>query len=288
LFESDLKSFSYLPQSNLSIDSFLFSNSKELDIKKRIEEIGTPLKDWDIKIYRGILTGFNEAFIIDSKTKDELIAKDSKSAEIIKPILRGRDVKKYSYEFADLYLINSHNNPPIDINKYPAIKEHLDRFYPQLEKRTDKGATAYNLRNCAYLEEFKKEKIVYPETTQFPDVFTIDSKKYFIDKTCFMIIGNNLKCINALLNSKVLISYMKQTIRQLGIGFQLSKIFVELLPIPKISEKEMKPFEVLVNKIIKLKSKNKDTKELENKIDKMVYELYNFSEEDIRIVEHKN
>jgi type II restriction/modification system DNA methylase subunit YeeA len=84
-----------------------------------------------------------------------LIAKDPKSAEIIRPILRGRDIKRYSYEFADLWLINTHNGirnkgiPPVDINQYPAIKAHLDKYYPKISKRYDKGDTAYNLRNCA-------------------------------------------------------------------------------------------------------------------------------------------
>ena len=90
------------------------------------------------------MTGYNEAFIIDGKKKDELIAQDPKSAEIIRPILRGRDIKRYGYDFADLWLINTHNGikekgiKPINIEHYPAIKKHLDQFYAQLEKRADK------------------------------------------------------------------------------------------------------------------------------------------------------
>ena len=121
----DKHGFDY-SQNDLSSESFTFANPKELKVKKRIEEVGTPLKEWDVKIYRGVLTGFNEAFIIDSAKREELIAKDAKSAEIIKPILRGRDIKRYGYEWAGLWLINSHNNPPINIDNYPAIKEHLN------------------------------------------------------------------------------------------------------------------------------------------------------------------
>ena len=139
----DLINSYLMKQSDLTKTSFSFSNPKELAIKQKIEKIGTPLKEWDINIYRGILTGFNEAFIIDEATKNELIKKDQKSEEIIKPILRGRDIRKYEINFAKLYLINSHNNPPVDIEKYPAIKEHLDSYYPQLEKRGDKGKTPY-------------------------------------------------------------------------------------------------------------------------------------------------
>ena len=147
-----------MPQ--VSGESWVISSALEQQIKNKIEAKGVPLKDWDINIYRGVLTGLNEAFIIDTETKERLCAEDPKSAEIIKPILRGRDIKRYQADWAGLWLINSQNNPPINIENYPAIKNHLDAFYPQLEKRQDKGVTPYNLRNCAYLAEFEKEKIV--------------------------------------------------------------------------------------------------------------------------------
>ena len=135
--------------------SWCILNPIEQSIKNKIESIGTPLKDWDVNIYRGVLTGLNEAFIIDGAKKDELIAKDPKSAEIIRPILRGRDIQRYSYNFADKWIINTHNGSKtqkrIDINEYPAIKEHLDNYYDKLVKRDDQGDTPYNLRCCAYM-----------------------------------------------------------------------------------------------------------------------------------------
>ena len=130
---------------------------------------GVPLSEWNLSINYGIKTGFNDAFIISTEKKDELIAADPKSAEIIRPILRGRDIKRYNYSFANLWLINVHNGvknkkiPPISINDYPAIKAHLDQFYSKLAKRADKGDTPYNLRNCVYMNEFSKQKIVYRE-----------------------------------------------------------------------------------------------------------------------------
>ncbi|MBP7432668.1 Eco57I restriction-modification methylase domain-containing protein, partial [bacterium] len=148
----------HIDLTGLKSDSWIISSADEALIKRKIEEIGTPLKDWDIQIYRGVLTGFNEAFIIDGATKDLLISEDPKSAEIIKPILRGRDIKKYKAEFADQWLINTHNGyknvPRVDVNKYPAIKRHLDKYLEELNKRYDKGDTTYNLRNCAYVGEF--------------------------------------------------------------------------------------------------------------------------------------
>ncbi|SFE29783.1 hypothetical protein SAMN03003324_00003 [Pedobacter antarcticus] len=103
--------------------------------------IGKPLKDWDINIYRGILTGYNEAFIIDEKTKNDLIFEDPKSAEIIRPILRGRDIKRYAYEFADKYIITTFPSLKIDINIYPAIRQHLMSFgHDRLRQTGDTGA----------------------------------------------------------------------------------------------------------------------------------------------------
>ncbi|MDI5951277.1 DUF7149 domain-containing protein, partial [Flavobacterium yafengii] len=175
-------------------NSWVVSSSIEKRIKEKIEKIGTPLKDWDIKIYRGVLTGYNEAFIIDGKKRDELIKEDPKSVEIIRPILRGRDIKRYSYEFADLWLINTHNGikekgiKPIDIDNYPIIKKHLDKFYPQLEKRTDKGDSPYNLRNCAYMEDFSKQKIIYPNMTKFLP-FHLDNEGFIQNDKSFMITG---------------------------------------------------------------------------------------------------
>ena len=265
----------------LSSDIWAIANTKEQNIKEKIEKMGTPLKEWNIKINYGIKTGFNEAFIIDETKKDELIKKDPKSAEIIKPLLRGKDIRKYKINFAKLYLINSHNNPPVDIEKYPAIKEHLDSHYQQLEKRRDKGKTPYNLRSCAYLDSFEKDKIIYPEIASNPNSFEYDVNEYFLDKTAFFIEGKSLKYIISILNSKALLYYMKQSIRQVGQGYQLSKIFVENFPIHKIDEEKQKPFIELVDKILALK---KDTKELEDKIDEMVYNLYDLNEDEIETI----
>ena len=127
-----------------------------------------PLKDWDINIYRGILTGYNEAFIIDGKKKDELIAEDPKSAEIIRPLLRGRDIKRYSREFADLHLITTFPSLKIDIEKYPAVKQHLMSFgYNRLRQTGDIGARKKTNNqwfetqdSISYWEDFSRQKIV--------------------------------------------------------------------------------------------------------------------------------
>ena len=122
---------------------------------------GTPLKDWDVRINRGVLTGYNEAFIIDDATRNALIAEDPRSDEIIKPVLRGRDIRRWRARWAGKWLIDTHNGyddvPAINVAKYPAVKQHLDQFLPSLKRRQDQGRTPYNLRNCAYHEDFSKK-----------------------------------------------------------------------------------------------------------------------------------
>ncbi|MGV4536303.1 Eco57I restriction-modification methylase domain-containing protein, partial [Ornithobacterium rhinotracheale] len=152
-----------------SKDSWVILSPIEQQIKSKIEKIGIPLKDWDVQINYGIKTGYNDAFIISGSKKDEILAnckteeERKKTAEIIRPILRGRDIKRYGYDFADLWLINTHNGikekgiKPINIDDYPAIKKHLDQYWSRLEKRADQGVTPYNLRNCAYMEDFYKQ-----------------------------------------------------------------------------------------------------------------------------------
>lgn len=152
-------------------DSWVILSPIEQSIKNKIESVGTPLKDWDINIYRGVLTGYNEAFIISTEKRNEILKncktsqERKKTEEIIRPILRGRDIKRYSYDWADLWLINTHNGvrgkiPRIDINEYLAVKEHLDNYWTKIQRRSDQGDTPYNLRNCAYLDYIYNPKYI--------------------------------------------------------------------------------------------------------------------------------
>ena len=235
----------------------------EQRIKAKIEAIGTPLKDWDINIYRGILTGYNEAFIIDKTKKEEILAnckteeERQRTGEIIRPILRGRDIKRYGYEFADLYLINTHNGVKekgikrIDIDDYPAIKAHLDSFYQQLEKRQDKGDTPYNLRNCAYIEDFSKQKIVYPNMTKFMP-FLLDKKNFMTNQKCFIMTGEKLAYLTAFFNSNIFKICYRDNFPDLQGGTrELSKIFFEQVKIPDVEDSIDIDFDILVDDVQK-------------------------------------
>ena len=218
----------------------------EQRIKAKIEAIGTPLKEWDISINYGIKTGFNDAFIINGEKRAELIAQDPKSAEIIRPILRGRDIKRYGYDFADLYLINTHNGVKekgikrIHIEDYPAVKAHLDLYYPQLEKRADRGDTPYNLRNCAYIEDFSKQKIVYSDISERLNFQIIEKEMYF-NNTIYFITSEteNLDYLLRFLNSNLIDWYYKTLSVQLGEkAVRMFTIYVLNIPIPKNKDKE--------------------------------------------------
>ncbi|EFP5748337.1 class I SAM-dependent DNA methyltransferase, partial [Campylobacter jejuni] len=304
------KDFAEFSQNSLSKESFTFSDENTSALKAKIERIGTPLKEWHgLNIYRGILTGYNEAFIITTEKRNEILAncKDEaekeRTAKLIRKMLRGRDIKRYSYEWAGLWVINTHNGyknqngekvEAINIENYPSLKKHFDEFYPQLEKRADKGLTPYNLRNCAYIEEFEKEKIVYPCIMAKEPCFSYETSFAFAMAPANIITSNSdiLKYILAFLNSDFIYLMLRKFYMGGGIEGELKTNNLEKLPIPKINSKNQKLADELINlvdKILKAKEqdKNANTQELENKINSLVYKLYNLTEEEIKIIENK-
>ncbi|ELR8648901.1 class I SAM-dependent DNA methyltransferase, partial [Campylobacter coli] len=303
------KDYAEFSQNSLSKESFTFSDENTSALKAKIERIGTPLKEWQgLNIYRGILTGYNEAFIITTEKRNEILAncKDEaekeRTAKLIRKMLRGRDIKRYSYEWAGLWVINTHNGyknqngekvEAINIKHYPSLKKHFDEFYPQLEKRADKGLTPYNLRNCAYIEEFEKEKIVYPCIMAKEPCFSYETSFAFAMAPANIITSNSdiLKYILAFLNSDFIYLMLRKFYMGGGIEGELKTNNLEKLPIPKINSKNQKLADELINlvdEILKAKEqdKNANTQELENKINSLVYKLYNLTEEEIKIIEN--
>jgi len=286
-------------------ESWVILSPIEQEIKRKIEKVGTHLKDWSIKINYGIKTGCNGKpeidegiFIISDKQRKELITQDPKSAEIIRPILRGRDIKKYGYNFADLWLINAHNGikekgiKPIDINDYPAIKRRLDKYYSELEKRQDKGDTTYNLRNCAYMDDFSKHKILWAETMRihksdiknFPR-FGFSVECFFTDKTCFFATGNNLYYILAYLNSSLGRYLCKRYVSILDNGgYLMQKSYLELIPIAKPTKAQIQDIESYCKKNIKEQSNKYD-----KIIDEKIYAIYDkLSQDEIEYITNDN
>lgn len=302
------KDYAEFSQNSLSKESFTFSDENTSALKAKIERIGTPLKEWyGLNIYRGILTGYNEAFIITTEKRNEILAncKDEaekeRTAKLIRKMLRGRDIKRYSYEWAGLWVIGTFPSLKIDIEQYPALKQYLSQFLPRIEQSGEKGCRKKTSNkwfetqdNIAYYEEFEKEKIVYPETTQGA-YFVYDNKGIFLEKTAFFIVCENLKYLLGLLSSNLITYYYKNFSQgcKLGTkGYQYNKHALENLPIPKINSKNQNIVDELINlvdEILKAKEqdKNANTQELENKINSLVYKLYNLTEEEIKIIEGK-
>lgn len=284
---------------NLSEDTWFIGTKAEMKLKEKIEKIGTPLRDWDINIYRGVLTGYNNAFIIDEAKRAELIEKDPKSEEIIKPILRGRDIKRYGYDSAGRYLINTHNGyitsdgkkiPRVDIDQYPAIKDHLNNYWSNIKDRYDQGDTPYNLRNCAYLEEFEKEKIAWQEISEGPSFTRLD-KDFFVPNTAY-ILTDYSSYLLGFLNSQLTNWYFRRISQTLGRkGLRFLNQYMLKIPVPQINNQNkdlVQKIENLVDKILQKKKQNPDAdiSDLETQIDQLVYKLYNLTPEEIKIVEN--
>ncbi|GAA7036999.1 class I SAM-dependent DNA methyltransferase [Helicobacter pylori] len=319
--ENDKKNLKNTPsllmrQNALQTESFIFANTTLLDLRDKMENIGTPLKDWGIQIYRGILTGANEAFIIPTEKRDEILkncddtqkdergmSERERTKELIKPILRGKDIKRYSYEWADLWVINTHNGytsalkskiPPIDIEKYPALKSHLDSHFDTIATRSDQGDTPYHLRNCAYLEDFEKEKIVYPCIMAKEPCFVYEEKGFYAPAPANIITGDKteIKYITALLNSKCIYFAMRKFYMGGGIEGELKTNNLEKIPIPKITPKNQELACKITDgakQILALKEKDPkaNTQELEKEIDALVYQLYHLTDEEIKIIEER-
>lgn len=300
------KDFAEFSQNSLSKESFTFSDENTSALKAKIERIGTPLKEWyGLNINYGIKTGLNEAFIITTEKRNEILAncKDEaekeRTAKLIRKMLRGRDIKIYSYEWAGLWVIGTFPSLKIDIEQYPALKQYLSQFLPHIEQSGEKGCRKKTSNkwfetqdNIAYYEEFEKEKIVWAEMTK-EACFVYDNSNFFTNQTCYFFTHCDYKYLLAILNSRLIVYYMQYISSHLGQGaFRWIRQYIEKLPIPKINSKNEKLADELINlvdEILKAKEqdKNANTQELENKINSLVYKLYNLTEEEIKIIEGK-
>ncbi|WP_390313416.1 class I SAM-dependent DNA methyltransferase [Campylobacter coli] len=315
------KDFAEFSQNSLSKESFTFSDENTSALKAKIERIGTPLKEWQgLNIYRGILTGYNEAFIITTEKRNEILAncKDEaekeRTAKLIRKMLRGRDIKRYSYEWAGLWVIFiPWHFPNVEKPKtmleneqdlkeqYPSLYKHLLSHKERLSKRNKEETGIryewYCLQRWGanYYQEFEKEKIVYSEIVRKPQFYLDVNLNFYAEATSFILTGENLKYLIAFLNNDF-VAFIFKTFYAGGNlgenGFRYKKAFLEKLPIPKINSKNQKLANELVNlvdEILKAKEqdKNANTQELENKINSLVYKLYNLTEEEIKIIENK-
>ncbi|EJL7950341.1 Eco57I restriction-modification methylase domain-containing protein [Campylobacter coli] len=314
------KDFAEFSQNSLSKESFTFSDENTSALKAKIERIGTPLKEWQgLNIYRGILTGYNEAFIITTEKRNEILAncKDEaekeRTAKLIRKMLRGRDIKRYSYEWAGLWVIfipwhfpnvekpktmleNEQDLKEQYLSLYKHLLSHKERLSKRNKEETGIRYEWYCLQRWGanYYQEFEREKIVYPCIMAKEPCFSYETSFAFAMAPANIITSNSdiLKYILAFLNSDFIYLMLIKFYMGGGIEGELKTNNLEKLSIPKINSKNEKLADELINlvdEILKAKEqdKNANTQELENKINSLVYKLYNLTEEEIKIIENK-
>ncbi|MCV3454682.1 Eco57I restriction-modification methylase domain-containing protein [Campylobacter sp. FU_520] len=312
--------FNKITQNSLSKESFTFNDESTNALKAKIECIGTPLKDWHgLNIYRGILTGLNEAFIITTEKRDEILTKckdeaeKERTAKLIRKMLRGRDIKRYSYEWAGLWVIfipwhfPNVEKPKTMLENEQDLKEQYSSLYNHLlshkEKLSNRNKAETGIRyewyclqrwGANYYQEFEKEKIGWQRVTQEPS-FILENERVLLDSMAFMVGNskNELKYLLGFLNSSLIFYYFKNIGHLYSDkGFLLSNQYVEKFPIPKINSKNEKLANELISLVdeilvLKEQDKNANTKTQEDKINSIVYKLYNLNEEEVKIIEGK-
>jgi adenine-specific DNA-methyltransferase len=295
-----------MEQTQLSSAGWNFEVPEVLGLLKKLRGKGTPLGDYvNGAIYYGIKTGFNEAFVVNQETRNRLVGEDPQCRQILKPFLRGRDVKRWRVQYAGLWLINTHNGyggtPPVDVDDYPVIKAHLDEVERRraagelgekaqkakgLFRRDDQGRTPYNLRNCVYVPEFEKPKIIYPDIYEHQS-FALDTGGHFSANTTYFI-PNEKPWLLALLNSKLVEWFYGSVSNRVRGGYlRAFSDYIRQIPIASVPENEAEHLEQTIQFILiaKKNAPSADVSALEAEIDHLVYKLYDLTPEEIAIVE---
>ena len=278
--------------------SILSTAGQSVMAKMRVR--GTPLSNWNIVIYRGVTTGLNDAFIIDGATRAALVADDPKSAEIIKPVLRGRNIQRYRVQSPDLHLVATFPALELNIDDYPGVKRHLTAFGKERLEQSGKalkggGKTRKKTRNkwfetqdsTAYHEQFAKEKLLWIELVE-DGRFAYDNSGIYGEATTFIMTGECIKFLCGVLNAQLVRWYLGQIAPTSGMGtLRWKKVYVETIPIPRGDAAQQRPLVRLVDRILEAKAANPaaDTAELEAEIDRRVYGLYGLTDEEIAAVE---
>lgn len=271
-------------------ESWVILSPIEASIKRKIEAVGTPLSEWDIHIYRGVLTGCNEAFIIPTARRDEILAacrdedERRRTAELIRPILRGRDIKRYGYEWAELWVIAARLESDIP-NKYPAICEHLKQ-YKGKGKLGDNSTTkvfqrpwwAWMQEPVNYWEDFEKPQILWIELSDEPKFCF--AEKFVSLNSIFFLTGENIHHILGLLNSKLITWYFKHCIGTTsGVGTnRWLKYTIERLPIAGVDPR-VEEFATLL-----CEDATENREEIDHKLSNIVCELYKLTPEEIDFI----
>lgn len=290
----------FLNQTLLTDKSWAIKPPEVIKLKNKLLDMKTTIKTIKhIKIYRGLVTGCNEAFYVNETTKKELISKNIKNKELIKPIIKGKNLSTYNLKFDNLYVLCTANG--INIKKeYPDIFEYLIQFEDKLKKRYDKGDKWFNLRNCTYYDVFEIPKIIYSRIAQKPQ-FYYDKNKYYVDATSFIMHSETISMpyLTSLLNSNTLYWLIRLIANSLSKkGFEYRKTYVEQLPIPVVTpEKQDEIGKYTLNiqslyeklDVVKTPLQKKEIQQritlLEKEVNNKIYELYELTPGEIQLIE---
>ena len=304
--------FGVYSQDHLNNKEWSFSDISQLMLKEKIEKKHLLLKDVEgVKIYRGVTTGYNPAFIISNEQRDSLIAEDYKNSRVIKNMLQGRNIRKWYYNESKENLLFIPWHFPLENNnisgasieaenalkeQYPSIYYRLSQYKNELASR-NKDETGiryewYALQRCAasYYGEFEKsEKIIWGLTAD-KWAFTLDIEKNYLPSNAYILASKNIsiRFILGLLNSKLLHYYFSFIgVMTAGGAYTLKAATIESLPIAIGTREQQKEIALKVDSILNTKAADKqaDVSSIESEIDLLVYDLYGLSEEDIKIVE---
>ncbi len=293
-FEDYIKSNAVLyPVNSLSDEVWSFDNPKMISIINKIANKGTPLSEWDITINFGIKTGYNKAFIIDEEKRKELLEADPKSEEIIKPLLRGRDIQKYTADEAVKWVISTFPRKKIDIENYPSVKDYLLSFGKTIHQTGEKNSRKKTSHkwfetqdNIAFWEDFEKPNLVWKRIGSILRFCYDETGAYCLDSTCIAT-GSKVKFLTAVLNSKLCNMELFRLSPKTGTGDLIISVqALNPIRIPIPNEEQETDICNILDEIIELKKDNTDTTALESQIDQLVYELYDLTEEEIAIVEN--
>jgi hypothetical protein len=290
------------PQRSLRRDGWALERSEALALMEKLRCSGKPLGEYvGGRFYYGIKTGLNEAFVVDQATRDRLVAKDSRSAEIIKPWLGGRDIERWRVEWDNKYLIVIQNSRDRDAHSpwanakseskaktifsktYPAVYKHLRQYEARLKKRSDQGKFWWELRPCEYYAEFSKPKIIYPDIAKEPE-FAYDTTGAYGGNTTYILPTNELYLLGVLNSSVVEFFYnqISSTIR--GDYLRFIATYMEQVPIPDAAPAQRAAIEALVRKLLDAEGQGPQVAEWERELNALVVEVYGLSEEEMAIV----
>jgi len=280
------------PQRSLRRDGWALQPPQMLTLLEKLRHSGTSLGEYaGGKFYRGIVTGLNKAFVIDQATRDRLVTEEPHSAQIIKPWLRGKDIKRWRIGWAELHVVFTRRG--IHIGHYLAVRAYLMRFKDQLMPGKGRKPGSYKWFEIqdvtAYWEEFEKPKIIWPNLCIEPR-FTYDSQEYYVSAPANILpIAPDKLFLVGILNSSVVSWFMKQIAAERAGGFiEYKPIYVTQIPIPNTTPAQRAAIEALVRKLLDAEGQGPQVAEWERELNALVYGLYGLTEEEIGVVEGLN